>query len=696
MNITIITGYSLWFILLCLILGAGISTLLYFKNKKFSFDSRITKVLFLLRFVTISLIAFLLLSPLVKTSSRIVEKPVVIIAQDNSQSILFNKDSAYYKFQYKEKLNDFISKLKKKYDIKIYSFGDQVQDSISYKFEDKNTDFSQFLSQIKTKYIYRNVGAMVIASDGLYNKGRNPLYASDFANFPIYTIALGDTSVYKDVYISKVNYNRVAYSGNKFPVEIVIKADKCHGLKSILNITSNGKQIASQNISFTGNSFTQTIPIQIDAEKEGVIKIKIQIIPIDGENTVLNNYREIFVKVIDSRQKILILSNSPHPDIAALKNAFENNSNFEVESMLVDDFTQSLSSYNLLVLHQLPGIGKNTSRITAAIEKSGIPVLYILGPQSDINAFNTLKTGLNLIVTNKTSQNEALPVINNEFTLFTLSEEFKRFLDNLPPLMAPFATFKTSPATEILLYQKIGSVSTKQPLFLFSQQGTSKTGIIVGEGLWKWKLADYKQNSNHDNFNELTNKIAQYLSAKQDSGLFRVNVENSFFENENVSFDAELYNESFEQINDPEVSLSIYNDKKIAYPFVFNRTGKAYHLDAGIFPPGTYTYEAKTKLGNKSHRKTGSFSIVALNLERITSTADHKLLNTLALKHGGKMFYPAQLDSLYNSLEAREDIKSVSRIEKRYENLVNLFWILLIVLSLLSVEWFLRKWSGNY
>jgi hypothetical protein len=653
-------------------------------------------VLFAFRFIVVAFIAFLLLSPLVKTSKRTVEKPIIIIAQDQSQSVLFNNDSVYYKSQYPEKLNKFISNLKSKYDVKTYSFGANTVDGIDYKFSEKATDFSDLFEQLKTKYVYRNVGALVIASDGLYNSGRNPLYASDFINYPVYTLALGDTTIYKDVYISKVNYNRVAYLGNKFPMEILVKADKCKGQSSKLTVTSGSKQVFTKVLDFTESTFTQTVTLQLDADKSGMMAYRIQLTPVDKENTLANNYREIYVKVIDSRQKVLILANSPNPDIAALKLAMENNSGYDVDSYLIDDFTKSIMDYNLIILHQLPGLGKSSKKITDAIAKSGLPVLYILGSQTDFNAFNSLKTGLNLVVSPKASQNEALPITNNEFSLFTVSDGLEDFTMDLPPLWSPFGTYKTSTSAEILYYQKIGSVGTKQPLIMFAQQRISKTGIVAGEGIWKWKLADYQKNSSHELFNELVGKMAQYLSLKQDSGLFRVICENSFNENESVTFDAELYNESFELINDPEVNLVITNSEKNAYPFVFSRTEKAYRLDAGKFPPGRYTYEARTKLGNKSHYKSGSFVVTALNLEKISSTADHKLLNSISQKHDGKLFYPGQLDELEKTLTAREDIKSVSHIEKRYNEMVNLFWLLVIIIALLSTEWFIRKWSGNY
>ena len=60
------------------------------------------------RFLAVTILSFLLLSPLFKKSSEIVEKPLILFAQDNSLSIAITKDSLYYKNEYPAALDRFI------------------------------------------------------------------------------------------------------------------------------------------------------------------------------------------------------------------------------------------------------------------------------------------------------------------------------------------------------------------------------------------------------------------------------------------------------------------------------------------------------------------------------------------------------------------------------------------------------------
>jgi len=696
MSFTVITEYPLWLIIFCILLGAAISLLLYYRNNNYNFVPKLKKTLAAIRFIAVTIIAFLLLSPLVKSSTRHVEKPVIIIAQDNSESILINKDSAFYRKQYVENLNKFIKELGSKYEVKTYAFGDKVSERTNFDFKEKLTNISAFFDEFKTRYSNRNVGALVLASDGIYNKGKNPVYATDFASFPIYTIALGDTTIYKDLLISKINYNKNAFLGNKFPVEIVVTANKCKGNTSKLTVIKGNETVFTKILDFTTNSNTQTIFLEIEAKQAGLQRYHVSLEPVVGEVTTSNNSQDFFVEIFDQKQKILILANSPDPDIAVIKESLEKNENYEVTSALADDFTKPVTGYNLVILHQLPSVTNNISKIFESIKSAGIPVIFVLGAQSNFITFNGFRTGLNIITNSKTLMNEALPVINNEFPLFMISDDLKKLSVDLPPLYAPFGTYKTSNSANILFYQKIGAVATKQPLIMFDQFDKAKICVIAGTGIWKWKLSDYLQHQNHDIFNSLVNKVAQYVAVTEDKGFFRISGNTNFYENEDVEFNAEVYNESYELINTPDVNFTVSDNQNKKYLFVFSKTSNAYHLNAGAFPVGEYRYEGKVKVGDKSYSKTGVFNVLALNIESLSTTADHKTLYNIAHKHNGKLFYPNQFDELLKAIEARDDIKSVSYTQTRFNEIVNLFWVFLIILILLSAEWFLRKWSGNY
>ena len=109
-----VSSFSLFFILL---LSFIFSFFLYFYREKrlqeLSINIRI--FLFSLRFLSFFLILFLILNPFIENKKEIIEKPILVVFQDNSSSIISNSDSLFYKNSYKEIIENFKFKVKEKF-----------------------------------------------------------------------------------------------------------------------------------------------------------------------------------------------------------------------------------------------------------------------------------------------------------------------------------------------------------------------------------------------------------------------------------------------------------------------------------------------------------------------------------------------------------------------------------------------------
>ncbi|MBI3510665.1 MAG: hypothetical protein HY064_08370 [Bacteroidetes bacterium] len=696
MKFSIVTEAPRWYTLLCVLCGIAYALVLYFRDKRLSEVSRRLKIaMAILRGTVISILAFLLLSPLLKTIFREVQKPVIVIAQDASGSLLLGKDSAFNKKEFPEKLDALIAALSEKYDVQTYSFGDHFREKTDFSFKDKLTDFSTMFDELQTRYSDRNLGAVIVASDGIYNEGQSPVYAAEQIRAPVFSIALGDTTIRKDLVLTKVVHNRIAFLGNTFPLEVVVDAHRCNGSASTLTVSKGGQILFSQPVNINSDPFNTTIPIQLTATNAGMQHYVVALSVLDDESNIHNNAEDIFIDVLDSREKILIVGATPHPDMGALKESIESNDNYEVESYLLDDFDQPVSKYNLVILHSIPSDNAQGQKLLSDLAAAKIPVFYITGSLNRYQQFNALGTGVTINVNSSNANDcEAVPV--NDFPLFNLSDEARNYIPRFPAVKTPFGNFQSKPSVIPLLKQKIGSLKTDYPLWVFSQQGDRKVSVFVGEGFWQWRLHDFADHQNHDIFNELIGKTVQYLSVRDDRSFFRVSVKNNFLENEPVLFDAEVYNQSYELINTSEVSIDIIDESGKRYQGIFTPTAHAYHYDARQWKVGQYKYEAKTKVGDKIYTQSGTFSVSPLLIETANSTADHQVLFDLCAKHNGTMVLPGEMQKLVEILNARDDIKPVIYNPKKLVDLINVWWIFALLLFLLSLEWFMRKRHGAY
>ena len=105
-EVNIILEYSSWLIVPCVMLGAGYAFLLYYKDAFLADSSPFSRYLmFGIRFVIISFLAILLLSPMVQSILREQEKPILVLLQDNSESIIPPDSTAFVNNYLKSFLN---------------------------------------------------------------------------------------------------------------------------------------------------------------------------------------------------------------------------------------------------------------------------------------------------------------------------------------------------------------------------------------------------------------------------------------------------------------------------------------------------------------------------------------------------------------------------------------------------------------
>ncbi len=687
-------GYPWILLLASLLLATGGSYFLYRNNPLKLTNKFFVYALYVLRFLTLFGICFLLLGPLIKWINHRTEKPIIVFAIDNSQSILCNKDSAYYHGVFKEELNQLKDKIGKQYQLKVITFGAKQTPDGNIGFDEKLTNISDVFLSVQNNYYNLNLAAVILASDGIYNQGSNPLYATDGLKCSIYTIALGDTLQRRDALIKQVRYNQLVYEGNAFEILVELKAFYCKNEALVVKVLENGVIIHSQNIRANDISFFNSMPFTIGGAKEGFHNYTLRIQNLSNEMSYINNESQIQVNVIKSKQKIVLLALSPHPDISAIRQSLEANPNYEVKFSLLNDFNNEwLDEASLFILHQIPGYRGEGVSLVSQLSKRNIPCLFILGRQSNIPLLAQLTP---LQISGPIGNfNEAQALYPGNFNSFQLDMNQLELLPKFAPLIAPYGTYKIPNDASVLFNQQIGYVKTGLPLLFFTRSKGIEQAFLCGEGFWRWRLMDYFLNGNHDFTQSILSKTVQLVAGKDDKSKFRVNAAKKVFdENEAVQIEAELYNDAYELMNEAEIELILKNEKGKTYKYTFSKTDKAYLLETGALPPGDYYYEAKVAGINKFQKKTGKFLIRALQTELLQTKADHQLLYNIAHKNGGKLFYPNNMQSVLNELSANENIKPVIYAQNEVKELMHQKWLFGLLILLLSLEWFIRKWNG--
>lgn len=694
--------YPSWYLIFCLMAGVAAAVFLYRRDTTFSDQAPMLRyVMAFLRGLVVTVLSCLLLAPLLKLLQNRTEPPIIVIAQDQSASIraaMTKQDST----SYMTSLNKFSEKLGGKYVVHKIGFGEEVMPVDNWVLDDQASDLGEFMTYVREQYKGQNVGAVIVATDGAVNRGHNPLYEPTGLKAPLSVIAIGDTIRKTDLQVREVFHNSIAYLGDRFPVQIDISAIRLEGATSALEVRhiQDNQNVLLERIpvEINADSWFDTKEVIIEAKQSGVQRYRVQLLQVKNEVTYVNNVRDFFVEVIDGRLNVLLLANSPHPDLAVWKAALLEQRNYEVDIRMAADVSAGdLKGYDLVVLHQLPSSKYLIHSLLDEINKQRIPKIFVTGYQTDLYAFNNAQSLLNIDYGANRSPNEVTMIYNPGFSSFNTSDDLRTKLGTFSPLLSPFGEYVASPAAQVLAYQKIGQVDTQFPLILMGEINDIRTCVIAGEGIWKWQLYDQLQNGSKEITHELLSQLCQYASTKSDKRKFRVNTPKKLFtELEEITFQAELYNDNYEMINTPEVFLSIRNQEKEEFEYTFNTTGQSYVLQIGRFPEGSYTYSATTEVNGVRQSSDGKFIVQPVQLESMSTTADHGLLRQLASSQGGSFVYPDQMDQLADQILANDTIKPVLYSSTQTRPLIHLKWLCFILLSALAVEWFLRRYYGGY
>lgn len=682
-------------IIISVLIGLCFATLLYISNKKQHYSKLLNTILFIIRSLSISLIVLLFFNPYIKVNNKVTEPSTIIIAQDNSNSLILNKDSIFYQKDYPLVLDTLVNNLNKKHSIDNYLFGNEVKDFDTIDYQDYYTDIHEVLKIIKKDYYKKNVGAVILLSDGISNKSYSPEQDIESFPFPIYTVTLGDTTNYPDLYIKDVFYNRSVPTETTIPIRLVVNANNCRNKTMNFKLLVDNEIVEEVEIPVNTNRFSNTIDFSIDSGEEGAKQIDIQIEEIEDELTTKNNSKRLFINVVDKQYKVLFYAKSPHPDLGSIKNILADN--FDIEIIFSNEQLPDLKEYDIIFLHQIPYLGmSNFEELNHALkENKDLPIFYIVGENTDIESFNKIQ---NLIEINRGAVNSNLdikPYLNNAFGLFNIDNEIVNEINKFPPLSLPHLEFSYKNNHDILLQANINDISTSNPVLSFSSD-ERKNAFLFGTNIWKWKLYDYYNNKSYDNFEEIFTKSVKYLLTEKDKELI-INHKESYLNNEPIIFTADLRNPSQELTNESDLRINISNkNTKKVYEYYFSKKDKSYYLNISTLPKGIYNFTAEARYGNIIYSEKGSFTVDDVGAEAQDLVANSQRMQLLSSLTGGKNFYVNELDKLTKAIDNDERITSIMREETDYKDLINMKSLFFVILSLISIEWILRKIFGTY
>lgn len=665
-----------FFALVCSLLVAYFQY--YYKEKR---KIKVTGILFILKSTSIFLLFLLLINPEIKKTEIINIKPAISVLVDNSKSItFFNENSRIVNFlESLEQNND----IQNKFDFQRFSFSVDVKVLDSLTFNEPQTNISKAIIEID-KLKEGEIAPIILISDGNQTLGTD--YEFLKPKQPIYPIIVGDTANYVDIKISQLNVNKYSFIKNKFPVEVILNYDGDENTTTQFTIANKDKIVFRKNIRFSKSNKSQTITANLISDKEGIQYYKVSVSKIKNEKNINNNFKTFSIEVINEQTKVLLLTSVLHPDLGALKKSIESNKQRSLEIINIDNFNGQINDYQLIILYQPNNKFKN---VVAQINQNRNNYLLFTGSNTDWNFINRNKLGL---TKSAISESENYGAVFNDNFLTFLQEDIG--FNNFPPLKDKFGEVKISKSHQTLLHQNINGIETQQPQLITSDLNNQKVGVIFGEGIWRWRAASFLNSNSFENFDKFIGNLIQYLASNKKRNRLEVNAENIYPANSTINVSAFYTDKNYKFDARVSLELTVTNlktKKKVKVPFSI--VNNSFQTEIADLSSGNYEYKVTVLEQNIS--KTGQFIITEFEIENQFTNANMEKLEKLANNTGGKLFYVDQIDELTSELIKNKTFYTIQESKVKPQNLINWRWILFLVISLFTLEWFIRKYYGK-
>lgn len=652
-----------------------------------------------LRASALTLLVILLFNPYLVREFSETEIPTVAVYLDNSESMSVERGEYSGINTYQNILDDFHTTKSDQFNYQYYLFDDEVYEGDELNLSGMATNIHRVMEHVRENE--SRYAASILFSDGIVNRGRNPLFAAQNLTKPLITVPVGDSSRVRDISIADVTHDDPVFTNSRNLITVEVQQEGFEGEESTVQLIENGELIDTRTVNYPAAASSHVIEFVRNYSEPGFYEMEVHIPPKEEEFTDRNNTFNFTLEVLDDKSNILSLAFEVHPDVASVRrlvasdqqnelimSTYLGNNRFAGSNPL--DIDQDI---DLIILHGLPSAG--TSVYNWLLDRSE-PILYLSLPGSyrhTQNSDDELYALTNVRVERiQTLLNIHIGSISDSQT-HPLLELPQIAFNRLPTLQGYQGAYQVNPVAETLLTADFQSTQTNIPLLIAADIGNRRLASVNAFGWNRYERS--RQDDARNLFKELFNNLVTWTSTPPDRRTLVLEPrKSSFSENEPVEIRATLVNERGVPESNALIELQFFQaeqDERRTFRMSPEGDG-VYTASIGSYPRGLYRAEATATLGNRTIGEAETrVNVSRSNLEMVNTQRDDALLQQLASVTEGIFLQTLSFDDLNrffsdnNLQETREEI--TTDINYLYQNGL---WFFLVII-LLSAEWLIRR-----
>ena len=544
--------------------------------------------------------------------------------------------------------------------------------------------------------VRREAGSILVISDGAHNLGEDPVGLAKEMGIPVHTLSVGSPEAEADLRIVRATAAETAYIGGRLMITTEVKNRGFEGRSAELFVIDGGDTLVAKRVTLAQAGQTQSVALEIKPSNPGTSYYRVQAKPMEGESNTANNEALTFARILGSRINVLLVAGAPSHEFAFLSRSLLADSSLTVTTLVYkkgsavyENQWASLPSFDVLVLSDVP-LDLISERMLRSLQdqvRQGDGLLVTGGSRAyqmwrvfpeDLQHVLPIKPSLYV---SKETPLRAAPDGHGHPVLSGLLNPWA----DLAPLSG-YVTVQETRGVPVLC----STLENNPPLLVVGSYGAGKVIAALSSSFWRANFVTRGTGGQTKTMRQLWQNSVRWLGQKeQSSRIYAATDRRVYRAGEPLTFIVRVFDEFARPQDNAEVTVSM-ESSQVSLEEIDKGEYRATWESSGL-EPGTHTFAASARINqNTVGAVRGEFAVEHYSIEDGDLRADALTLQRMSEMSGGRH---ARVDDWQVLMQA---LNLQIRIQEESQSFVlrGSTWPMVVILTMLAVEWVARKRVG--
>ncbi|MGQ9425651.1 hypothetical protein ACXYTJ_08285 [Gilvimarinus sp. F26214L] len=702
-----------------------------------------------LRYASLLLLGFLLLEPGVLISEVTPQETYLAVLVDDSQSMGI-RDRAQTPSRHEQSVEllygreNIVERLGEKFQVRTYRFSEMAQrldgpEALSQA--GTRSALATAVNQVANELASFPLAGMVVVSDGADNGDGDPLEsvkALAEKSIPVYSVAVGAPEIEKDLSIHNVNAAKSLLQDSVYQVQVILTQRGYQGQRARLSIASEGQVVAEQTVTLAGDGESRRYTLELKPREERIVVYNISVEEKPGEIIGQNNHHRFFV---DNRRKkpldVLYVEGQPRNEYKFIRRAVKDDRSLRLATYLQtgprkflrqgikspqelsDGFPRAaddLFAYEAVILGNVDRSLFNDGQLQllqdfAARRGGGLMVVgglneaFVDSPLADALPVEVIyESRLPSFLQGGPRRGEHPtgaeyhPRLTRDgwfspiLRLDSGDRKNRELWQKMPGLQGLYVSGRAKPGATVLMeHPTLSYRSAALPVLSIQRYGAGRSMVLATASSWRWQMMMPHEDESHE---RIWRQMLRWLASESQQRLTTTLDREHYNTGDQVQVSAKLLGPDFEPDNNGILWLQVTDPQgeveELPMDWQLEKEG-TYTQSFTAEQAGVYDLQVKVPSELDSELQAQSPLLVTASRREFTEAGmDAGLMRRLATSTNGRFYTADTVHQLVDDVTFAPNAYSKLEMHSLWDQPI--FLVLLVLL--VSLEWFIRRYKG--